>query len=532
MTRPPAPSTVGSTVGYRRARSRIGGIDGPLLAVLVIAVIAATWVGALLWRRLDGLATAAYDLGFFQQVLWDIRTNGSWTSSFHEGSFLGLHFSPILAVLAHAQGLANGAVHVLVVIHALGIGALVPATFLFLRAALRPSPWASVVAATIAAGIPIWAATQWVIRSDFHPELLGVVLALLCGWAGLSGRPWAMWLLAAVALTTREDVAYAVAVMGLVVVARGSTRMRRHGAAMVVVAVLAAVLILGVVMPWFRDGLPSDTARYYRWLGDGPEILTAPLRLTDRVVAALVRPAPWLIFGGMLAAVAGLPLLRPRWLLPIVPPLLAVLLSGHPPQAALIFQYPLLLMTPLLAATAMGGRRALAIGGRARRRWRLWRRTRRSQPQAGVGPRRRDGPLAVAIPVMIVVVLLTPVLVLARVQGSIPPFVATEPTFLERPAAAGALQAIARTVPLDAALAADEGLVPLLAARPDIRRLTAARVPDPTAYVIIDRMAWSPRQAVAHRERILAVLPDSGRPVVADDGRFIVWGPRPVAATP
>ena len=490
-------------------------LDWPRLAVLGASGVAVAWAATLLLRRVDGLGTGAYDLGFFQQVIWNVGTTGAWVSSFHDGSFLGLHFSPILVVPATIGAVLGHDARWLSLLHAIGIGALIPATFLFLRAAFHPGRWAVALAAGIAIPLPIWASMQWVIRSDFHPELAGVVLALLAGWAGLTGRPRAMWLLALVAMTTREDVAYAIAVVGLVVAVRGRGRMRQHGRVLVVAGIVWGTVVFAILMPWLRDGLPSDTARYYRWLGDGAAILTAPFRIPDRILGALTRPDPWFVVAGMLVAVGGLPLLRPRWFLPMVPPLLALFLSGHPPQAALLFQYPLLLVVPLLAATAMGGRRALALIGRRGRRRGRGRRVSR-----------------IAAPVIFVIVA-APAIIGAWAQGSIPPFKGSDPVFLGRPAAIERLRELATAVPLDAPLVADEGLVAPLAARPAIRRLTATGAPSPRAFVIIDREAWSPSGiAAVRRERILAELHRTGRPILADDGQFVVWGPTPTAVAP
>lgn len=496
----------------------------PYLAVAAVGFTATLWATALLWRRIDGLAAPAYDLGFFQQVVWNVGATGAWISSFQQGSFLGLHFSPILAVPAVMERLVGPDVRVLSLLHAIGIGALAPAAFLFLRAALRPSAVAAPIAAALAIGLPVWSTMQWVLRSDFHPELAGVVLALLAGWAGLSGRPRAMWILGLVALATREDVAYAIAVIGLVVVARGREPMRRHGRVLTVVAVTWGVVVFGLVMPWLRDGVLSDTAGYYGWLGNGSSVLTAPLTMSDRIVAALTRPTAWFVVAGMLIALVGLPLLRPRWMLLVVPPLVAALLSSHPPQAALILQYPLILLIPLLAAAAMGARRALAIVGRSRRRLRARRRARR--PRLFSARRTAVVPLAV-------LVLAWPAIVGAWVQGSIPPFIGADAAFLGRAPAMDELRAFAVNVPADAFLVADEGLVAPLAARPSIRRLTATERPPPQTFLLIDRLAWSPsRDSAARRERILETLPTSGRPRIADDGRFVLWGPQPEGTTP
>lgn len=497
--------------------------DPVLVAMVLIGILATAWVTTLLWRRLDGLGTPAYDLGFFQQVVWHVATTGEWTSSFHIGSFLGLHFSPVLVIPAAVQSFVGFDPRVLSFIHAMGIGALVPATFLFLRAALRPNRLAAAVAAGIAVGVPVWATTQWVIRSDFHPELAGVVLAILAGWAGLTGRSRAMWLLAALACLTREDLAYAIAVVGLIVAVRGSARLRAHGRWLVVASVAYGALVVGVVMPWIRGGLPSDTADYYRWLGDGLAVLTAPLRIPDEIIAAVTRPGPWFVVAGMLVAVGGLPLWRPAWLLVLVPPLGFLLLSGHAPQAAIIYQYPLLLIVPLLVATAMGGRRALAVVARSRRRVR---------GRAAAAMVWRPSWARAATAVVVTLVVVTPAVLVGFNQGTIPPFSWRDPAFVERPVAIHRLDAIAAGVPDEAALVADEALVPPLAARSSVRRLTGLGLPAPASYVLTDRAAWSPSQGAARRrDLVIAWLERTGRPIHADDGRFVLWGPVEASAT-
>src|SRR5262249_58029533 len=99
--------------------------------------------------------------------------------------------------------------------------------------------------------------------------------------------------------------------------------------------------------PAVRGSPPSDTGSYYEWL-----------RHTDAaaVAAALIAPAGWLAFAAMVAAMAGLPLLRPAWLALALPPLLADLLSAHVPQPALRLQYALPLVVPVLVAGGLGAR--------------------------------------------------------------------------------------------------------------------------------------------------------------------------------
>ncbi len=497
----------------------------PALSVAA-GLATSVWVAVLLVSRVDGLAAQPYDLAFFQQVVWNVGRDGRWVSSFHEGSFLGLHFSPILVVPAIVERLVGPDVRVLSLFHAVTLGALVPTAFMFLRAALRPSGAAGPLAAAMAIGIPVWGAMQDVIRSDFHPEAAGVVFAILAGWAGQTGRPRAMWVLAIVALATREDVAYAVGVIGLIVAARGRQDLRRHGRVLAVVAAVWAVIVFGALMPWIRAGAVSDTDRYYAWLGGGLSVLVAPFTMPEAILAAVARPAPWFVVAGMVTSLIGLPLLRPRWALLVIPPLLALLVSAHPLQSLVLLQYSLILIVPLLVATALGGRRALSSAARLRR----WRHRRRAD-------RQRSGSLGrPAVTSWIGALLLLaalPAIAGGWVQGSLPPFDPGDTTFLERPASIDRLRLVADSVPAHATLVLDEGLVAPLAGRATVRRLTAPESLPNEAYVLVDRAAWSSGSQTAQRhERLVTSLESGVRPVLADDGRFVLWGPEPSGMVP
>jgi len=509
----------------RRPGGRLAArtLSTPAAVVGLATIAAAAWVAALLVNRVDGLSAPPYDLAFFQQIAWNVGARGLWVSSFHQGSFLGLHFSPILVIPAAIERLVGPDVRVLNLLQALAVAALVPATFLFLRVLLRPSRFGPALAAVLAIGIPVWGTMQEVIRSDFHPETAGIGLALLAGWAGLTKRHRAMWALALVALATREDVSYAVVVIGLAVAVRGRGPTRRQGRFLVLVAAAWAIAAFGLVMPAIRGGVRTDTDGYYAWLGGGLAVLLAPFDQTAAVVAHIARATPWLAAAGMIVALLGLPLLRPRWLILALPPMVASLLSANDFQADLRLQYGLILVVPLLVAAGFGGRRVLAIVER-----RLRRRRRQGAPghRAGESPARRFGPV-------IAVLLILPAAVGASLQGSLPPFDSSDPAFAARPARLDLLKLAAVVVPAEAILAADEGLVAPLAGRSDIRRLIAGPVPPADSYVVMDRTAWSPTWQIRRRQdEFLASLLAGDRAVLVDDGEFIVWGPEPGGVAP
>jgi len=71
-----------SSLGVRLAGSGL---------VVAAATGAAGWYLTLLLGRLDGAASHAYDLAFFQQLVWNLVNGNGLISSFEAGNFLGLH---------------------------------------------------------------------------------------------------------------------------------------------------------------------------------------------------------------------------------------------------------------------------------------------------------------------------------------------------------------------------------------------------------------------------------------------------------
>lgn len=503
--------TDATLIGRRRSRPAVRSVVRPSASVPMLlavsgALVGLGWLTFLLLRRADGLATPAFDQAFFQQVVWNASQGRGFVSSFSGGNFLGLHFSPLLVVPALIETIWADA-RVLTVLHALSLAAAGPAAFVFLRAALRPSsagPW---LAAAIAAPLPIWSAMQEAGRADFHTESLALPLALLAAWAGIRGRTAALLAFVAVVLLAKEDQGFTVLVIGAFIAARAPGRLWRDrrlvpgrralGLGLMVLGAAWSLVVVAVAMPALRAGAPLDTGWYYTWLADNG----GPLSQLDRIGAQLGNVRGWMAAAGLVLSSAALGLLRPAWLLFLLPPVIASLLSANGVQADLKQHYVLLPLLPALIAAAMGGRRLLAWLGR--RRWLGVR----------IGSSWRPALLALALPAVVV----------AWVGGGLPPTMRTERGQWDRPAAREELLRFAAAVPDDVMLVVDDALAVPLASRLAIDLVPASR---PDAWVLIDRLAYvPPYQRVNERTAFLDGLPGSGRPLLADDGRFELWGP-------
>jgi Predicted membrane protein (DUF2079) len=264
-------------------------------------------------------------------------------------------------------------------------------------------------------------------------------------------------------------------VIGLLLLVHGPYR--RLG-----IGVLAAACAWGlaaelVVMPALRGSVLSQVDDYYRWLQTASPAA---------VLAALLNPAGWLAFAGMVASMAAMPLLRPRWLLPAGPPLLADLLSAHHPQPELLFQYGLPLVVPIVVAGGLGARRLLD------------RLPARASPKA-------------------VAALAAPALLVGLLAAPLPP--------TQSPPSGARQRLLACTVrlPPEAPAAVDDAAAYPLAARPQLQITTEAA---PADFVVVDRAGRLPSYvAEPRRQAVLAGLPAADRHLLCDDGRFQLWSP-------
>jgi uncharacterized membrane protein len=454
---------------------------------LMAAAIAFGWTLHLMLLRLYGMTAPSWDLGYDQQVIWNISTGQGFYSSYARANFLGIHFELILVVLAAVEKLwANPAV--LLIFSSAGLAATGPAAYLFFRSLMpddRPaSPW---LAVALAAPIPFWAAIQEAARDFFHPENMALALAMLAAWAGVRGHRIAMWVLCVLVLCCKEDQVYTIGVLALLMRGYGAPAIRKHWRFILYLAGAWFLIGTGLIQQHFRNFGYTDFV-YYRWLiGLNPAIHVS----FEAVVAALTRPAALLAVAVVIAGMFALPILAWRWLLLVIPPYLANVLSEHDPQNVLKLHYVLLLLFPLVVAGGLGARRLLAM-----------RSLRPSTALLGAAP----------------------ALLLAWGTGQLPPALDSSYYLFSHPNAVAELQAATSMIPANAPVNADDAVAVWLANRHTINDFPDML--DGTCYVVIDRQAYL--DGPTHpdlRKAAIAALPASGRTLLYDDGRFQVWSP-------
>jgi uncharacterized membrane protein len=438
----------------------------------------------------------AFDLGFFDQIVWT-TAHGHWfETSFVRYNFAGQHLEPVLLLFAAVYRVHPNVEVLLLTQATVAAWAAVP-LYLGTRRLLR-----SDAAGVLAAGAYLLAPhLHGAVLFDFHPEVMATAgifgaFALL-----VAGRPgWALAALSSVFLL-KEDAGLVGLGFAWIVWLRGY---RRHALILAGASALYLVLAVGVVMPAIRRG-PGDLQERYGYLGrDAGEVTVAAVQRPDLVAANLVGRGQRRGLGQLFGTQALLPLAAPA-ALAAAPLLAANLLSTHPPQHQLTLHYAVLPFALLLVASVLGIERL----ARARRPDGLWR-------KLGVPPARRA-------------VVLVGLLLLAQGTG----FFLVSPLggrldssrYRHTPHTA-AVDRVLRAVPPDVPLSAQSGLLSHLSQRRAVYEFP--RLED-ASWVVVDRRAWVSTQSLGSGySDVLRALPSLGYCLVTEDDGVELY--RPAAA--
>jgi hypothetical protein len=158
-------------------------------------------------------------------------------------------------------------------------------------------------------------------------------------WAAASGRPQIAGVLALSALLFKEDAVFVVLALAASFAWLGHPRIALGTAAL---AVAWTVLVVGLVMPALRDGIPGDLGVRYEAVTGGRDGIAGLLWLASHpldVLRVVARPEHLGTVARFISGTAPLVLAVPWTAALLVPGLALAVLSTHPPQAALELHY-------------------------------------------------------------------------------------------------------------------------------------------------------------------------------------------------
>jgi uncharacterized membrane protein len=327
--------------GPLRSRELTPWLLGGVAAAALLAVATLRWAT---------FHSAAYDLAFFDQVVWNASAGHGLRSSFVDYGFLGQHFEPALLLLVPLYRLHPSPLW-LFGAQSLALGLAVVPLWALAREWLttRRAALVAVLAYLLQVGLARAAGF------DFHTEALAVPFVFLALLGAARGSTPLLLLAGAVPLLCKEDGALVTIGVGVLALA---VHRRRAGLVLAGGGLAAGALVTLVLMPRLRGGAAGDLIDRYRYLGATPgavvaHVVTSPQSWLGHLLSAPAGPA-------LLLALAGaglLPLLRPAALAACLPPLLLALLSADPFQSGLRLHYGLPAV-PLLIAAALAGWRS------------------------------------------------------------------------------------------------------------------------------------------------------------------------------
>lgn len=319
------------------------------LAILIILAWAAL-VGTLAVLKHLAFNSGAYDLGIFDQTIWNSAHGRLFENSVMADSplFLGHHFSPILLALAPLYWIHPSPVTLLAA-QALVLGLAGLPIFWMARDFLRSSG----LALAVLVAYLLNPATAYVALFDFHEIALVVPLLALALYLLLRQRYGWFALVLLMSFLVKEDVGLVGAAIGVFIAL--AQRRRLMGFGLCVLSIAWTLLLVRYVVPGFHPDGKYYFAGLYTNLGSTPiEVLSNFLADPLSILGRLAAPNMLRYLQQLVAPLGGLPLLGWPILIAALPPYLSISLSDKLPSDLIQYQYSASILPVLLTATILG----------------------------------------------------------------------------------------------------------------------------------------------------------------------------------
>ena len=306
--------------------------------------------------------TWSYDMGIYDQGFW-LLSRGEQFMSVRGMNFWGHHFNVIAFAFAPAYWLGAGP-EFLYVVQAIALALGAVPTYLIARDKLQ-SPWMGLLFAVV---YLMYAPMQWISWAMFHPEALVITPFLFAWWFGTKERWGWFFAMVLLALSTREDVALAVIMLGFVLAiylrrAPDYRRVLKRCGATVLLAGLWYVVATRLVLPLNNDGKEPFYITYFygNYGNDTVEILKTIVTHPNRVVHDAVQHDRVVFYKQMSWPVGWVYLANPLGLLMALPQLLASVIGLSPYARMIRYQYTSVMIAPMIIASIHGAHTLLRL---------------------------------------------------------------------------------------------------------------------------------------------------------------------------
>ncbi len=321
------------------------------------ALFGATALFAVVFIRLgllrhDRFATFGFDLGIYDQGIWLLSQFKDPFVTIRGLDLFGHHANVALLLFTPFYRLGAGPELLLVAqVAAQASGAV--AVYLLARDRLG-ARWPAVALGIVLLLNPTYQFQTW---HFFHPDALAVAPLLFAYWAARARR-WRWFALAAVlAVACKEDVALPLAVIGVLIAARGD---RRIGILVTALSAAWFMIATRVVIPLSNGIGPFYDSFFGDFGSSASEVVVNVATDPAKAIDVATKPDRINYYRMMLAPFAFLPLLAPSTLLVAVPMLAVNALSTFPYQRDIKYHYSSLVLAGVMVATV----EAIAWAGR------------------------------------------------------------------------------------------------------------------------------------------------------------------------
>ncbi len=367
-----AASNIGKLVDLEVKSSIVNRIG--LLVIVFVCLGCVLFFSAYTVQKHNSFRTTGFDLGIYDQVLYNILHEGRMRFTFFTSwdgnpiisedhiidsydNYLAFHFSPVLYLLAPVYAFYQDAKTLLVFQSiALGLGGV--AVYLLAQVTLNNILLASVFGVSYL----LYPALHGVNQSDFHGIAMAIPVLLFVFYLLERKKLKLFYVLLVTALLVREDVALTIAAIGLYMIF--VKKMPRHGLIVFGLGLAYFLLVTQTVIPYLRmggqyvyvDRFENMMAEGFNGLGG--VMVTAFTNPLYTIVNAL-QPDKIVYLLQLLVPVLFLPLLAGGGVIVVLPSLATALLASFEPQYQLGYQYSAITIAVVYYLAIVGARNVL-----------------------------------------------------------------------------------------------------------------------------------------------------------------------------
>ncbi len=300
--------------------------------------------------RHNRLNSAMYDLGLFDQIIWNISHGRFFESSIKGFNYLGDHFSLILILFAPLYWIWED-VRILLIAQTviISLAGYYSATLCYkLTKDLKIS---------LAFGLAILGNSNvmLVVLFDFHPEIISITVFTYIIYQFSQKNHIKVFIASLIALTIKEDVSIAVTLMGIAFTILSKEKKYLF---LSLIGAVYFILVMKVFIPYFRPkNFTGDYLYLERYSYLGNNIKEVLINIITNPIYPIIKMYKWTKLKVLLRLfypTIFLSFLSPAFLIIILPVLYINWIANYPPQFALKYQY-LCITVPFIISSSIYG---------------------------------------------------------------------------------------------------------------------------------------------------------------------------------